>query len=280
MAFPAMFSLPSMPSSGRVSQYPSPPPVGIKLTEKKRWSVKRVLLLVLTAVAGYDFCNEFALGGGSKGPAVQIAPGQSKPSWRERSLALLRIKSTRKQPPLPPAPAARTTVTITASTSHSITASVAGKAAPTTTDTASAATATTTTVVRLTPSRPPPSPVTAVSVKEAVLLNSPRRSSVSASQSVYNQASEDVSRSQRVATASSSGQSVARSLQGDLYRNESSSAATADTEADEEEEKSSTAASSQYGYPSHFSTGLSSPPFVQSARPWQSPSGFTQLVEA
>ena len=113
-----MFGLPSLPSSpsGTAAQYPhsssSDGAVGIKLRAKKRWSVKRVLLILLTAVAGYDFCNEFSLGAGSKGPPVKIAAKQQQQrdsatsSWRERSLALLRIKSTRKAPPPPPQPPA------------------------------------------------------------------------------------------------------------------------------------------------------------------------------
>ena len=293
MAFPMMFPLPSA-SSNRASQYPAPPPVGIKLVEKKRWSVKRVLLLLLTAVAGYDFCNEFSLGAGTKGPAVQIAPSSSKRqdgqlSWRERSLQLLRIKSTRKAPPLPPAAAATTTTTTTTGTTTAARAAQPANSTPVTAVTTITATSTTRVLTataptavspsRPAPSRPAPSPVTAVPVREVGLLASPRRSSVSAStsSSVYWQANNDVSNSNiaRAATASESARQ--QSQQPSEYRNISGS--EQDEYEAEEKELSMSRHSPQPSYP-YLATGLSSPPFVQSTRPWQSPSGFTQLVEA
>ena len=249
MAFPVLCPLPSM-SSSRAAQYPSPPPVGIKLVEKKRWSVKRVLLLLLTAVAGYDFCNEFALGGGTKAAPVQIAPASKQhTSWRDRSLALLRLKSTRKAPPLPP-PTTATAAPRTASTT-----AIAAAAAATPT-----------------PSRPAPAapvPITSVPVVRTVaLLPSPHRSSVSTSHSW--QAGAQSASIQRAATHSSS-----RGPSQQVYSNDS----VAEWESDEEKEPS-VLSSTRYPAAIHLHTGLSSPPFIQPTRSWQSPDAFTQLVEA
>ena len=302
MAFPMMCPLPSMPSSSRVSRYPPPPPVGIKLVEKKRWSVKRVLLLLLTAVAGYDFCNEFSLGSGTKGPAVNIAPSDSSTaagtSWRERSLALLRFRSTRKAPPLPPPAVPRTATATTASTATTTTL------APTSVPASSSNTAVAATIARAGPIRPPPATVTAVPMREVAALSSPRRSSVSASAaasasaSVYWQASEAGSRqTHRTATHSSMAGLQYQRQHDDaaVYSNDWDSSSRVERDEDGEDEKkelsvlssghtpgAGAAATAGAPYPPYpyLATGLSSPPFVQSTRPWQSPSGFTQLVEA
>ena len=111
MAYPVLIPFNSLPTftSSTPTHYPPRRP-GMKLTEKKRWSVKRLLLLVLSGIAGFDFCNEFALGSGKKGPPVVIPSdkgtggGSLLRGWRERSLALLHRSAGRRQPPPPPSP--------------------------------------------------------------------------------------------------------------------------------------------------------------------------------
>ena len=89
----------------------------MKLTQKRRWTIKRVLLLLISGLAGYDFAGEFAMvaAEASRAP-VTIPAKEKKPqpaessglfsSWKERSLALLRKHSSTKRalPPLPPLP--------------------------------------------------------------------------------------------------------------------------------------------------------------------------------
>ena len=278
MAFPILFPLPSM-SSSRVSTYPSnPPPVGIKLVEKKRWSVKRVLLLFLTAVAGYDFCNEFSLGAGTKGPPVRIAPkaaaDSKSASWRERSLALLRFRAARKAPPLPPpAPTTASTTTTATTTAAAPAVTAAVSVAPVAVVSSAAG--------RPAPSRPlsvsVPGSISAVPVREAVLLPSTRRSSVSTS-SVYWQATDDGGH--RAVPARQSADSDSKYQQP--YQQQLDSKERA---ADWDESTSQQRRLQQLHDDGDEELSTLRPsatsPFVHASRPWlQQTDGFTQLVEA